>query len=47
MNNCRYYDDVLDCCKLFSDWSQPMPILQSCYEERCPKYKPIKEREGE
>lgn len=43
MNNCKYYDDELDCCKLFSDWSQPMPVLCPCSEERCSEYKQTKE----
>ena len=30
--DCKYYDAELDCCKYFSDWTQPMPVLQPCIE---------------
>ena len=32
---CKYYDAELDCCKYFSDWTQPMPVLQPCIEGPC------------
>lgn len=46
MKDCKHYDSELDCCKLFSDWSQPMPTLFHCYEKLCNKYEPIKECEN-
>ena len=46
MNSCKFYDDELDCCKLFSDWSQPMPSLSPCYGERCSAYKQTEERDN-
>ncbi len=38
MTDCNYYDAELDCCKRFSDWSSPMPILQPCIESPCEHY---------
>lgn len=43
MTECKFYDTEFNCCKLFSDWSQAMPILQPCVEGACSEYKPIKE----
>lgn len=36
--DCLHYDDELGCCKVLSDWSQPMPMLQSCIESLCEHY---------
>lgn len=36
--NCRHYDPELDCCKLLSDWTSPMPVLQPCIEGPCEKF---------
>jgi len=30
--DCEHYDSELDCCKKFSDWSEPMPVLEPCLE---------------
>lgn len=38
MNNCKHYDKEFDCCKISSDWSDPMPVLQRCVESPCEKY---------
>lgn len=38
--DCKYYDAELDCCKYLSDWSDAMPVLQSCVESPCEKYRP-------
>ena len=40
IDRCEYYDEELDCCKYFSDWSDAMPILQPCVESPCEKYRP-------
>ena len=37
--DCIYYDRVLECCRVFSDWSQHMPVLQPCIESPCMYYK--------
>lgn len=45
--DCKHYDKELDCCKLFSDWKQPMPVLQPCVEGPCEHYtRTPKERGG-
>ena len=41
IEKCEYYDEELDCCKYFSDWSDAMPVLQPCTESPCEKYRPI------
>ena len=41
MNNCQHYDNEFNCCKVLSDWSNPMPVLQPCVESPCEKYSPI------
>lgn len=38
MTNCKYYDKEFDCCKLFSDWSNPMTVLQPCIKGPCEHY---------
>ena len=46
--DCEHYDAELDCCKCFSDWTQPMPILQHCIDSPCEHYtRTPKERGGE
>ena len=40
IEKCKYYDEELDCCKYFSDWSDAMPVLQPCVESPCEKYRP-------
>ena len=40
IEKCKYYDEKLDCCKYFSDWSDAMPVLQPCVESPCEKYRP-------
>ena len=42
--DCKYYDKELDCCKWFSDWKQPMPVLQPCIESPCEHYTRTEER---
>lgn len=42
--DCKYYDKELDCCKWFSDWKQPMPVLQPCIESPCEHYTRTAER---
>jgi len=36
--DCKHYDAELDCCKLHSDWADPMPILTPCVEGPCHEY---------
>lgn len=36
--DCKYYDSELDCCKLLSDWSEAMPVLQPCVDGPCDKH---------
>ena len=38
MTDCKFYDDELDCCKLFSDWTEPMPVIQHCVEGACSEF---------
>lgn len=45
-NECKYYDKELYCCKLFSDWTQPMPVLQPCIESPCGHYTRTPQKEG-
>ena len=46
--DCKHYDAELDCCKYFSDWTQPMPVLQPCIYSLCEHYTSTpKERGGE
>lgn len=33
--DCKHYDSELDCCKLLSDWSEAMPVLQPCIDGPC------------
>lgn len=47
MNDCEFYDNELDCCKLFSDWTEPMPILQPCVMGACSEYHPTEKGGGE
>lgn len=42
-NDCIYFDHELGCCKILSDWGQPMPVLQPCIESPCEYYKKSKE----
>lgn len=35
MGICKHYDKELDCCKLLSDWGNPMPVLQPCVKGPC------------
>lgn len=37
-NDCKHYDEELDCCKCFSDWEEPMPVLHPCIECPCGMY---------
>lgn len=37
---CMRYNKDLDCCRVLSDFSQPMPVLQPCIESPCKHYKP-------
>ena len=39
MKNCKYYDKELEICKILSDFSYPMPVLQPCVESPCKYYK--------
>ena len=41
MNNCKHYDEEFDCCKILSDWSDPMPVLQPCVKGVCEKFSPV------
>lgn len=41
--DCIYYDKELGGCKVFSDWSDPMPVIQPCVESPCEYYKTTKE----
>ena len=43
--DCKHYDQELGCCKMLSDWSEPMPVLQPCVEGACPKEKAMKQIE--
>ena len=43
--DCKHYDQELCCCKMLSDWSEPMPVLQPCVEGACPKEKAMKQIE--
>ena len=36
--DCKHYDEELDCCKLLSDWSDAMPVLQPCIDGPCTEY---------
>lgn len=36
--DCKNYDDKFGCCKILSDWSDPMPVLQPCVESPCKYY---------
>ncbi len=43
--NCKYYDKENGWCKLHSDWSEAMPVMEFCllgpcgdYEEQRPTY---------
>ena len=38
-DNCVHYGEEFDCCKLLSDFGQPMPVIQPCVESPCPHYK--------
>ena len=42
MSNCKHYDKEFDCCKILSDWSDPMPVLQPCVEGACEKFSPVR-----
>ena len=39
---CKHYGEEFDCCKLLSDFSNPMPDLRPCTkdEHECEYYKP-------
>ena len=39
-NRCANYDKEIECCKVFSDWSEAMPALQPCIESPCKYFKP-------
>ena len=41
--NCKHYDAELDCCKLHSDWSEAMPVLQPCVDGPCTDCEPANE----
>lgn len=36
--NCRHYDKKFNCCKILSDWSNPMPVLRHCIKGPCKYY---------
>ena len=36
--DCLHYDEEFGCCKVLSDWSQPMPHIQPCIESPCEHY---------
>lgn len=38
---CKYYGEEFDCCKLLSDFSNPMTELRPCEETGCKYYTPI------
>ena len=40
MNKCKHFDPELNICKLHSDWSSPMPVLNPCIESPCENYSP-------
>lgn len=40
--NCRHYDKEFNCCKILSDWSDPMPVLQPCIKGPCKHYEHTK-----
>ena len=37
-NDCKHYDGELNCCKIFSSWTDAMPILQPCIDGPCEDY---------
>ena len=39
---CKHYGEEFDCCKLLSDFSNPMPDLRPCTKDEyeCEYYKP-------
>ena len=39
-SKCKNYCEEFDCCKVFSDFSDPMTSLQPCIESPCKYYKP-------
>jgi hypothetical protein len=41
MSICKYYGEEFDCCKLLSDFSNPMTELRPCEQEGCEYYRPI------
>ena len=49
--DCIHYDAELECCKVLSDWLDPMPVLAPCVESPCGLYEPgnpeIGEKENE
>lgn len=42
MSKCKYYDKEFCVCKLFSDWSEAMPVLHPCSEDGCKYYTPYR-----
>ena len=42
MSNCKHYDEEFDCCKILSDWSDPMPVLQPCVKGVCDSFLPVR-----
>lgn len=39
-NRCANYDKQFKCCRILSDWSEAMPVLQPCVERPCKYFKP-------
>ena len=39
-NRCTNYDKEIECCRILSDWSEAMPVLQPCIESPCKYFKP-------
>ena len=39
-NRCANYDKEFECCRIYSDWSEAMPVLQPCIESPCKYFKP-------
>jgi hypothetical protein len=39
-NRCANYDKEFECCRILSDWSEAMPVLQPCVESPCKYFKP-------
>ena len=41
MAECIHKDIETGWCKLLSDWSDAMPVIEYCVEGACPRFEPI------